>query len=140
MLWICRECGHEVEAKDPVLVTTIGWTALDGDTGICAPCGVAPPPVHIAERVADLIERSDRAIASTHARIAQSRRLPADEPVDRAARRLGFAPATCPSCAGDGGDAGASCAPCEGDGKLWQRGAVILTRTKLRQLAMRRTE
>jgi hypothetical protein len=38
MEWTCRECGNEVTADDVVLVVTIGWVALDGDTGVCPLC------------------------------------------------------------------------------------------------------
>jgi hypothetical protein len=39
VVWFCRECGAEVSSPEELLVVSIGWTALDGDSGICSPCG-----------------------------------------------------------------------------------------------------
>jgi hypothetical protein len=38
VLWICRDCGTEASAKDAALAIGIGWTALDGHTGLCPIC------------------------------------------------------------------------------------------------------
>src|SRR4051812_38450476 len=65
MLWICRECGTESSAEEVWLVAAIGWTGLDGDTGVCAPCStknVRRSEISVVHRVNERLDRSDRAL------------------------------------------------------------------------------
>jgi hypothetical protein len=83
MLWICRECGAEVAASDQILVVTIGWTALDGDTGVCSPCvrrskGDATTGNLFAQRTRRVIETSERAVSLSRMRVERARRQSVD--------------------------------------------------------------
>jgi hypothetical protein len=71
MLWSCRDCGHEVAASDPVLATTIGWTDLDGDTGLCPICSEK----HGACMRSALVARSRSRIDASRAQLAISREM-----------------------------------------------------------------
>lgn len=141
MLWMCRDCGLEVVAADPVLVTTIGWTGLDGDTGVCSICsgrgrrrsGVHPRTHETALRH----ERSDRAVAVSRALIERARRSKAgdavlDSRLDEAARRLGLQPTTCAACGGSGVP---GCRACEGTGRVWCGQNTTIARSRLLYLA-----
>jgi hypothetical protein len=65
LLWTCRDCGIEVLAADPVLVTTIGWTGLDGNTGRCAPCSLLEddPSLHPLSEPSNALVRRARVAA-----------------------------------------------------------------------------
>jgi hypothetical protein len=79
MLWVCRECGTEVSAASDVLVSSIGWTGLDGDTGLCSLCGrkqrEAPRTDNVVVlRSKEKYERTQRALAVTRLMIDRARR------------------------------------------------------------------
>jgi ribosomal protein L37AE/L43A len=77
MMWICRDCGNEVAGADAVLVTTIGWTALDGDTGRCPMCSHPGDreALHPLVASSEALERqARRAIEITKAMVERSRR------------------------------------------------------------------
>jgi hypothetical protein len=138
VLWVCRECGLEVEARDPVLVITIGWTGLDGDTGVCSPCKRRPPIAlgKSARASAVRIEASTRAVATSRARVRQALQPRWDQAlVEQAATRLGFAPEDCRACVAD--DAGGpTCPACEGAGEVYRRGDTTVSRWGLLKLSM----
>ncbi len=79
MLWVCRECGSEVSAASDVLVATIGWTGLDGDSGVCSPCTKKQVETPRADNVVLLrskeqYDRTQRALAVTRLMIDRARR------------------------------------------------------------------
>jgi hypothetical protein len=137
MLWICRDCGNEVAANDAVLATTIGWTGLDGDTGVCPVCseprtaGLSPRAAEAAIRRA----RTDRAIEISRAmrrRLELSRR---EAPIlDESAARLGFTRIPCFACQETGDP---HCPNCEGVGDVWRNGSTTVSRFGLLRVAMR---
>lgn len=134
MVWVCRECGLEVEARDAVLVTTMGWTAVDGDRGVCPPCSrreaetatTATPAVH---QTRQRLEASERAITMSRAGVGPARASRWDDrSVRDAATRLGFALRPCQACHGS---PDARCTQCDGRGVVWQREDVTLSPTAL---------
>lgn len=79
MLWVCRECGTEVSAASDVLVSSIGWTGLDGDTGLCSVCErkqreSARTDNVVLLRSKDKYQRTQRALAVTRLMIDRARR------------------------------------------------------------------
>jgi hypothetical protein len=80
VLWICRECGTEVSAASLLLVASLGWIGLDGDTGVCAPCAGkakaddrADGDSSIRRRTDESLDRSERALATSRVRIDRNR-------------------------------------------------------------------
>ena len=77
MEWTCRECGMQVVASHEILVLTIGWTGLDGDTGVCTICDrrartrLKHPQ---AQEMRDRCEASQRAIAISRAMMRRTTR------------------------------------------------------------------
>jgi hypothetical protein len=137
MLWICRDCGNGVFAANALLVTTMGWTALDGDTGMCPICSrpqEAADAGFFARSAAIRLERANRAIAVSRTLVERSRRPRWDEPlVVDAADRLGFDRVPCPACNGRGD---LDCPNCEGHGDVWRSGVTTMARSGLLRLAM----
>jgi hypothetical protein len=137
MEWICRDCGHVVSATDEVLAITIGWTALDGDTGVCPICSIGDRSVDSQTLGGEPARRRQitrRLVAATHARVAKARRPRWDQArVDAVAKRLGFVATGCLAC-GRAGDA--ECANCEGSGEVWRRGSITIGRADLLRLGM----
>jgi hypothetical protein len=137
MLWICRECGLEISADDDLVAAWIGWAGLDGDTGICPPCGGSAARTSIGVRTRDTLlrqHRSHRALAMTRIMIDRARGKLWDETaLEAAADRLGYSPTVCGAC-----DAARKrdCPTCEGSGMLWRRGETLLTGSGLLRLAM----
>jgi hypothetical protein len=79
MIWICRDCGTEASASDVVLVMSLGWQGLDGDTGVCWPCVAKqsdrpPARTEIGRLTEQRIERSGRAVAASRLLVDRSRR------------------------------------------------------------------
>lgn len=137
MLWICRECGVEAPCEDDVGATWLGWTGLDGDTGVCPTCGGGTVADVGGTRTGQAAQRrrlSERALALTRMRIARSRGRAWDESVlEEAAERLGFSPHVCASCRLS---SEIRCDVCEGAGILWRRGTTLLCGSALVRLAM----
>src|SRR5438132_1402675 len=121
MLWICRDCGNEVAAIDSVLVATVGWTALDGDTGRCPICSEPRRSQTLYPRAAESAARrvrTESAIEISRAMVARARSRRLDDPVvEAAARHLGFTKAPCFACQGRGDT---HCPNCEGVGDIWR--------------------
>ncbi len=88
MLWVCRDCGSEVSAASDVLVATIGWTGLDGDSGVCSPCSRRQRDDPRTDNVVVLrskesYQRTQRALAVTRLmidRAARARAKPSTRP------------------------------------------------------------
>ncbi len=137
MLWICRECANEVEANDLVLATTIGWTALDGDTGVCPVCSQPSRTGTMYPRAAAAAirrARANHAIEVSRAMVARARQTRWDEPfVKGAAERLGFKRVPCLACQGT---ADSHCPNCEGEGAIWRSHLTTISRNGLIRLAM----
>ena len=136
VVWVCRDCGLEVEARDSVLVSTIGWTALDGDTGVCAPCSrrAAATTTSAVRRTLHCLEASERAVATSRARVEQARAARWDDAyVHQAAIRLGFVSRPCDACDGRRDE---SCRQCDGEGEVWRRGETMVSRATLLKLGM----
>lgn len=136
MLWICRECGVEISADDDLVATWIGWIALDGDTGICPPCGGLAASESASARLrqaAHRRERSDRAITTTRLMIDRARQRRWDETtLELAADRLGHSPEVCRDC----DSRTRACVTCEGAGIVWRRGDGVISGSGLLRLAM----
>jgi hypothetical protein len=78
MIWVCRDCGNEASASDVVLVMSLGWRGLDGDTGVCAPCAAQqsdqPPPRTDFGFFSGLrMARSGRAVTASHLALDHAR-------------------------------------------------------------------
>jgi hypothetical protein len=127
----------EISADDILVAAWIGWTALDGDTGICPPCGGAAARESIGVRTREALirqHRSGRAIMMSRIMIERARRRRWDETaLEAAADRLGFSPEVCTEC---GPSPDRQCAICEGTGITWRRGAAIVTGSGLLRLGM----
>lgn len=137
MEWTCRDCGNEVVANDVVLVATIGWTGLDGDTGRCPVCSHPGEPESINPRLAASAARharSLRALGVSQRMVEKARVARWDDPfVQAAAERLGFAVVPCVACQGRGDP---HCPNCEGAGEVWRSGIATVSRAGLLRLAM----
>lgn len=137
MVWICRDCGTESATSDPVVVTSLGWSGLDGDTGICPQCAATAITEAAHPRAcssAHRHEQSLRALALSRSMVERSRGPSWDDgQVERAARRLGFAEVPCFAC-GAVGDP--HCPNCEGVGRVWRKGSTTLPKGGLMRLAM----
>jgi hypothetical protein len=139
MLWICRECGVEAPCEDDVAATWLGWTALDGDTGVCPTCGSSPVVngggIRTRQAAQQRQQRSERALALTRALVARSRGRVWDERMlEEEAERLGFSPHVCGTCRSS---TEKRCTVCEGTGILWRRGTMLLSSSALVRLAMK---
>lgn len=94
MVWICRECGVETPARDIVSIAAQGWTGLDGDTGICGPCGERVDDSLVGQAGSERVlaskrlrHKADRALEVTRLRLDRARHVAAtgeDSTRDRA--------------------------------------------------------
>jgi hypothetical protein len=134
-LW--RECGDEIAGDNVFDVAWSGWTALDGDTGVCPPCSgltAKQGDGRLVDDTAHRLWRSHRAILTTRALVDRSRRPRWDESlIEAAADRLGFVPEICTACRPAPAD---SCPLCEGTSVVWRRGNETMSGGDLLRIAM----